>query len=92
MRGAQGVSSRRKEPGRLGSRTKAVGIAHCTAIECCIPLAKLQTIECEGNGPSITALTGTADQAALQGLLRRLYTLGLLLLSVNCVECGQDMR
>ena len=40
----------------------------------------------EGDGPPVTTLTGTvADQAALQGLLRRLYSLGLPLLSVICV-------
>ena len=50
------------------------------------------TVESEGDGPPITTLTGTVDQAALQGLLRRLYSLGLPLLSVNCVECGQDRR
>ena len=46
------------------------------------------TVESEGDGPPVTALTGTIDQAALQGLLRRLYSLGLPLISVNCVECG----
>jgi hypothetical protein len=44
------------------------------------------TVECEGDGPPVTSLTGTIDQAALQGLLRRLYALGLPLISVNCVE------
>ncbi len=45
------------------------------------------TIETEGNGSSITTLTGTiADQAALQGILRRLYSLGIPLISVNRVE------
>jgi len=44
------------------------------------------TIESEGDGPPITTLTGILDQAALQGLLRRLYSLGLPLISVNCVE------
>ena len=44
------------------------------------------TIESEGDGPPVTTLTGTMDQAALQGLLRRLYSLGLPLISVNCVE------
>ena len=47
------------------------------------------TVESEGDDPPITTLTGTvADQAALQGLLRRLYSLGLPLISVNCVDCG----
>ena len=44
------------------------------------------TVESEGDGPPVTTLTGTVDQAALQGLLRRLYSLGLPLISVNCVE------
>ena len=40
----------------------------------------------EGDGPPVTVLTGeVADQAALQGLLRRLYSLGLPLLSVICL-------
>ncbi len=34
----------------------------------------------------ITILTGTFDQAALLGLLRRLYSLGLPLISVICLE------
>jgi len=46
------------------------------------------TVESEGEGPPITILTGALDQAALQGLLRRLYSLGLPLISVNCVEFG----
>jgi hypothetical protein len=42
------------------------------------------TVESAGNGPPVTTLTGTvADQAALQSLLRRLYSLGLPLMSVN---------
>jgi hypothetical protein len=44
------------------------------------------TIESEGDGLPITTLTGTVDQAALQGLLRRLYSLGLPLISVHCVD------
>jgi len=46
------------------------------------------TFESEDDGPPVTTLTGTFDQAALQGLLRRLYSLGLPLISVNCVDCG----
>jgi hypothetical protein len=34
----------------------------------------------------VTTLTGKVDQAALQGLLRRLYSLGLPLISVTCVQ------
>jgi hypothetical protein len=48
------------------------------------------TVESEGDGPPVTTLTGTLDQAALQGLLRRLYSLGLPLISVNCVACGSE--
>ena len=40
----------------------------------------------EGNRHPVTTLAGTLDQAALQGLLRRLYSLGLPLISVHCVE------
>jgi hypothetical protein len=45
------------------------------------------TVESEGDGLRITTLTGTLDQVALQGLLRRLYSLGLPLISVNCIAC-----
>jgi hypothetical protein len=44
------------------------------------------TVEREGDGPPVTILTGNLDQAALQGLLRRLYSLGLPLISVSCIE------
>jgi hypothetical protein len=44
------------------------------------------TVESEGEGPPVTTLTGRFDQAALQGLLRRLYSLGLPLVSVVCLE------
>ena len=45
------------------------------------------TLESGDDGPPTTTLTGVvADQAALQGLLRRLYSLGLPLISVNCIE------
>ena len=51
------------------------------------------TVESEGEGPPVTTLTGSvADQAALQGLLRRLYALGLPLISVHCVDCGSEDR
>jgi hypothetical protein len=46
------------------------------------------SVETEVDGTSITTLTGTLDQAALQGLLRRLYSLGLPLISAICVEIG----
>ncbi len=48
------------------------------------------TVESEDDGLPVTTLTGTVDQAALQSLLRRLYSLGLPLISVNCVECGSE--
>ena len=48
------------------------------------------TVENGDDGPPTTTLTGTvADQAALQSLLRRLYSLGLPLISVNWVEPGK---
>ena len=47
------------------------------------------TLECSDDGPPTTTLTGTIDQAALQSLLRRLYSLGLPLISVNWVEPGK---
>jgi hypothetical protein len=40
-------------------------------------------VESDCNRRPVTSLTGTLDQAALQGLLRRLYSLGLPLISVN---------
>ena len=44
--------------------------------------------EGEGNSHPVTTLTGALDQAALHGLLRRLYALGLPLISVNFIEGG----
>ena len=46
------------------------------------------TVESEGDGSPITILTGNVDQAALQGLLRRIYSLGLPLISAICIEVG----
>ena len=43
-------------------------------------------VESEGDGPPVTTLTGALDQAALHGLLRRLYAMGLPLISVICVD------
>jgi hypothetical protein len=48
------------------------------------------TVESQGEGPPVTTLTGRLDQAALQGLLRRLYSLGLPLVSVVCLEEGKE--
>lgn len=44
------------------------------------------TADCDGR--PVTVLTGEMDQAALQGLLRRLYGLGLPLLAVRCGACN----
>lgn len=43
-------------------------------------------VEIDGDNFPITILTGTFDQAALHGFLRRLYSLGLPLISVICVD------
>ena len=40
----------------------------------------------EGNTLPVSTLTGTFDQAALQGLLRRLYSQGIPLISVICLD------
>lgn len=45
------------------------------------------TLESGSDGLPVTILTGSFDQAALLGLLRRLYSLGLPLISVICLEC-----
>ena len=43
-------------------------------------------VESDPAGRSITTLTGEFDQAALQGLLRRLYARGLPLISARCLD------
>ena len=43
------------------------------------------TVNTAEDGPSIATLICTVDQAALIGLLRRLYSLGIPLISVNSV-------
>jgi hypothetical protein len=48
------------------------------------------TVDCEGDGPPVTILTGTVDQAALHGLLRRLYSQGLPLISVVWVGADEE--
>jgi hypothetical protein len=48
------------------------------------------TINREIGSLPVTTLTGSIDQAALQGLLRRLYSLGLPLISVICVEYDSE--
>ena len=42
--------------------------------------------EQDSNGWLVSTLTGIFDQAALQSLLRRLYALGLPLISVVCLD------
>jgi len=44
------------------------------------------SVESDDHGSPVTILTGAIDQAALQGLLRQLYALGLPLISVNNIE------
>lgn len=48
------------------------------------------TVEGEEEGPPVTTLTATFDQAALQGLLRQLYSIGVPLLSVKRVEPDEE--
>ena len=42
--------------------------------------------ETDSSGLATTILTGCIDQAALLGILRRLYQLGYPLISVNCIQ------
>ena len=44
------------------------------------------TVGRDDNDQPVTTLTSTVDQAALQSLLRRLYSLGVPLISVFCKE------
>ena len=46
-------------------------------------------VQSSGSDSPITLLIGKVDQAALQGLLRRLYSMGLPLISVTCMEYDQ---
>jgi hypothetical protein len=48
------------------------------------------TVDSQVDSPPTTTLTGTVDQAALQGLLRRLYSLGLPLISVQAIGHGPE--
>ena len=43
-------------------------------------------VEGESEDPPVTTSTGTVDQAALHGLLKRVRNLGMPLLAVNRVE------
>jgi hypothetical protein len=44
------------------------------------------TVEMAEDGLPVTTLTGVVDQAALHGILRRLYSLGLPMISVVWME------
>ncbi len=44
------------------------------------------TVGSDDDGLPVSILIGTFDQAALEGLLSRLYSLGLPLISVICLE------
>lgn len=44
------------------------------------------TVKCKNDASPISTLTCEVDQAALQGLLRRLYALGLPLISVKHID------
>lgn len=50
------------------------------------------TVEYPDDGPPITTLSGTIDQAALQGVLRQLYALGMPLISVTCLGFAGDQN
>ena len=43
-------------------------------------------VESDNDDSSATTLTGVLDQASLHGLLRRLYALGIPLISVVCLD------
>ena len=45
-------------------------------------------IESDPDGLPTTRLMVTVDQAALQSILRRLYSLGIPLISVDCLDFG----
>ena len=47
-------------------------------------------LELDPSGFVTTILLGSFDQAALLGLLRRLYHLGYPLISVNCVQSKEE--
>jgi hypothetical protein len=44
------------------------------------------SVECARGGQMVTSLTGRIDQASLHGLLRCLYSRGVPILSVVCID------
>ena len=48
------------------------------------------TVGSDEDGLPFSTLTGKVDQAALLGLLRQLYSMGLPLISVICVDFSSD--
>ena len=47
-------------------------------------------IDCETGQFPVTIITGILDQAALHGLLRQLYSMGLPLVSAVCLDFSPD--
>ena len=47
-------------------------------------------VEISDKRSPVTTLTGKLDQAALQGLLRHMYSRGLPLISIVWVDCSGD--
>jgi hypothetical protein len=68
-----------KVPGELGTSWSDWGSGMTIVVE--------NEQDSQSDSHPVTTLTGILDQAALQGLLRRLYALGLPLISVICVDC-----
>ena len=54
--------------------------------------AEDMTLEREHDGHPVTTMRGVFDQAALHGLLRRLYSLGFPLISVECIRITDDFE
>ena len=48
------------------------------------------TVTRDEDGLPVSTLTGILDQAALQGLIRQLYSQGLLLIAVICLEYASE--
>ena len=46
------------------------------------------TIAVESESPPVTTLTGSIDQAALRGILNKVWDLNLALISVSPIETG----